>query len=49
MGYSIAGAFRPEAQFSLIIDRTQRFNAGDIGNATKVEAGEPVNGRSDHG
>ncbi|WP_255095230.1 DUF1254 domain-containing protein [Synechococcus sp. J7-Johnson] len=35
----IAKVFRSETQFSLLIFRTQLFNAADIGNVKKVQAG----------
>ncbi|MCP9800096.1 DUF1254 domain-containing protein [Synechococcus sp. RedBA-s] len=35
----IAKVFRSETQFSLIIFRTQLFNAADINNVKKVQAG----------
>ncbi len=38
----IKGVFRCESPFSLIIFRTQLFNAGDIGNVRRIQAGYKV-------
>lgn len=38
----VKGVFRCETQFSLVIFRTQLFNAGDIENVKKVQAGYQV-------